>query len=54
MASRRPYRYSLSVELIKKEIEAGKGTQFDPALADKFINILEENYDMIKKIQDKF
>jgi len=54
MASRRPYRYSLSMEVIKREIEKGKGTQFDPRISDKFIEILENDVETIKEIQDKY
>lgn len=54
MASHRPYRYSLSVELIKREIEKNKGTQFDPNICDTFFEILENDYSTISSIQDKF
>lgn len=54
MASQRPYRYGLSVELIKKELQQNEGTQFDPELCEKFINILEEDFPSILEIQKKY
>lgn len=54
MASQRPYRYSLSVELIKRELEKNKNSQFDPEICDKFIQILEEDFNSIADIQSKF
>lgn len=54
MASQRPYRYSLSVELIKRELEKNKGSQFDPNICDKFIEILEDDFSSISDIQNKY
>ncbi|HOZ54987.1 MAG TPA: HD-GYP domain-containing protein [Clostridia bacterium] len=54
MATRRPYRYSISIELIKHELEKNKGSQFDPSLCDTFIKILENNFDSILEIQNKY
>lgn len=54
MASQRPYRYSLSVELIKRELEKNKGLQFDPNICDKFIEILEDDFSSISDIQNKY
>lgn len=54
MASQRPYRYSISIELIKRELEKNKGLQFDPDLCDKFIEILENDFDSILTIQNKY
>ena len=54
MTSRRTYRDSLGLEIVKDEINKNKGTQFDPQIADTFLNILENHYDEIKAIQDKY
>ncbi|MCK4450650.1 MAG: HD-GYP domain-containing protein, partial [Anaerolineae bacterium] len=42
MTSDRPYRPALSYQAAVAELEAGKGTQFDPAIVDTFLTILEE------------
>ncbi|MBQ3421325.1 MAG: HD domain-containing protein [Romboutsia sp.] len=54
MTSRRSYRESLSLETVIAEFEDCKGTQFDPKLTDVFLDIIRNNYDEIKKIQDKY
>ncbi len=54
MASQRPYRYGLSVELIKRELQHNEGSQFDPTLCQKFIEILEDEYTSIMEIQKKY
>jgi len=41
MSSDRPYRKALSKEVIIEEIKKGKGTQFDPQIADIFLQILQ-------------
>ncbi len=45
MTSRRSYREMLSQESVRKEIEEGKGTQFDPAFADIMLQMMEEDAD---------
>ncbi|MBL7183600.1 MAG: HD-GYP domain-containing protein [Anaerolineae bacterium] len=42
MTSDRPYRSALSYQAAVAELEAGKGTQFDPVIVDTFLTILEE------------
>jgi putative nucleotidyltransferase with HDIG domain len=37
MTSERPYRKAMSVETACAEVERGKGTQFDPSVADAFL-----------------
>ena len=37
----------------QREIEKKKGTQFDPQIADVFLEILKNNYDEIEKIQNR-
>lgn len=45
MTSRRSYRDVLSQETVRREIEAGKGTQFDPAFADFMLQMIDEDRD---------
>ena len=48
MTSTRSYRSAMPQEKVRSEIEKGKGTQFDPKLADIMIKMidLDENYHM--------
>ena len=54
MASKRAYRDSLELSTIISEFKRCRGTQFDPELCDLFLDILENHYDEIKEIQDKY
>lgn len=54
MTSRRSYRNALDLQYVKDEIKKCEGTQFDPQLAEAFLEILESNFDKIKEIQDKY
>lgn len=54
MTSKRTYRDALPLETVTSEIERCRGTQFDPKLADVFLDILNNNYDEIKEIQDRY
>ena len=45
MSSDRNYRSHLSQEKIKEELRTGKGTQFDPNLAEVMLAIVEEDKD---------
>ena len=47
MTSRRSYRDSMPLDIVKAEIEKNKGTQFDPNIADVFIDILNNHYNEI-------
>jgi len=42
MTSDRPYRKGLSVTSVIKEIKNSRGTQFDPIIADLFINLVQD------------
>lgn len=42
MTSNRVYRKRLQDEVVKAELLKGRGTQFDPELIDKFMELLEE------------
>lgn len=54
MTSKRTYRNALSVDIVKAEIERCSGTQFDPEIAKVFLNILDNDYAEIEKIQGKY
>ena len=54
MSSRRSYRDSLPLDVIKEEFRKNRGTQFDPNLTDVFLDILDNHYDEIKAIQEKY
>ena len=54
MTSRRTYRDSLSLDIVKSEIERCKGSQFDPNLADEFLDILNNDYEKIEEIRNKY
>ena len=54
MTSKRTYRDSLPIDIVKNEIIKNKGTQFDPNIADVFIDILDNHYNEIEEIQAKY
>lgn len=54
MTSHRSYRQALDFDYTMNEIERCKGTQFDPAIADVFLEILRTNKDKINEIQQKY
>lgn len=54
MTSRRTYRDSMPLDVVKSEIEKNKGTQFDPNIADVFLGILNNNYNEIEEIRNKY
>jgi len=43
MASNRSYRNSLPQDVVRKELEKGKGTQFDPVIADIMLQMMKED-----------
>lgn len=45
MSSNRSYRKTLPQDVVRKEIEKGKGTQFDPVFADIMISMIDEDKD---------
>jgi len=49
MTSSRPYRAVFDQAAVAKEIEANKGTQFDPAIADVMLRIIEDDIAFTKK-----
>ena len=54
MTSKRSYRDALDLQIVKDEIQKCKGTQFDPELADVFLDILENDFNKILEIQEKY
>lgn len=51
MTSKRSYRDSLPLDIVKSEIERCSGSQFDPQIAKIFLDILNNEYEDISKIQ---
>lgn len=51
MTSKRSYRDALPLDYVISEIQRCKGSQFDPKIAEAFIEILKSEYDVIKDIQ---
>lgn len=54
MTSRRTYRDSLPIDTVIAEFRRCKGTQFDPEITDVFLDVLENHFDEIKEIQEKY
>lgn len=54
MTSKRSYRDALDLQVVKDEIKRCEGTQFDPEIAEAFLDILNNNFDKIKEIQEKY
>lgn len=54
MNSKRTYRDKLDLDVIIREIEQKKGTQFDPEVAEVFLNILENDFKTIREIEGKY
>jgi len=52
MASNRSYRDALPQEVVRKEIEKGKGTQFDPEIAEVMLKMIEEDKEYRMKETD--
>ena len=47
MTSHRSYRDILPQEVVRAEIEKGKGTQFDPVFADIMLRMIDEDKDYV-------
>lgn len=45
MSSKRSYRDALSQEIIREEVEKGRGAQFDPKYADIMLDMIREDVD---------
>lgn len=54
MTSKRTYRNSLSLDIVKAEFERCKGSQFDPKIAETFLALLNNEYEKIEKIKNEY
>lgn len=54
IVSKRTYKEGATIEFAISEIQRGSGTQFDPELAPKFIEMVENNMQYIEKIFTDF
>ena len=54
IVSKRTYKQGASIEFALSEIEKNAGTQFDPELAPKFIEMVNNNIEYIEKIFKEF
>ena len=54
MTSRRSYRDSLPMDVVKSEILQNLGSQFDPEIGIVFLYILDNDFNSIKQIQEKY
>ena len=54
MTSKRTYRDALPIDVVISEFEKNSGTQFDPEIAEVFLDILKNHCDEIQAIQDKY
>ncbi len=54
MTSKRTYRNALPLDVVIAEIKRCSGTQFDPKVADVFLDILNNHYDEISDIQNRY
>lgn len=54
MTSKRVYRDSLSLDTVISEFNRCRGSQFDPDLTDVFLDILENHFEDIREIQEKY
>ena len=54
MTSKRSYRDALPIDVVISEIEKCSGTQFDPEVAEAFLRILRNKYNLIEEIQKKY
>ena len=54
MTSKRTYRNAIPLEEVKEEIKRCEGTQFDPNIAETFLEILNTQYEKIQEIQEKY
>ncbi len=54
MTSKRSYRDSLPIDVVRAEIERCSGTQFDPNIAKVFLDIMDNDFDSIREIHEKY
>lgn len=49
MTSKRSYRDALPQEVVRAEIEKGKGSQFDPRFADIMLEMIDDDKDYLMR-----
>ena len=54
MTSKRVYRDSIDINRVIEEFKNCRGIQFDPQIDDLFVSILENNYDSLLKIHERY
>ena len=54
MTSKRSYRDAMPLDVVIQEIERCSGAQFDPNIANIFLDILKNEYGKIEEIQEKY
>ncbi len=54
MTSNRSYREQMSQEKVRSEIERGRGTQFDPKIADIMLQMIDEDREYQLRQKDEF
>lgn len=54
MTSKRTYRNALDLQIVIDEIKKNRRVQFDPQIADVFLDILNNHYEEIEEIQKKY
>ena len=54
MTSKRPYRDEIPLEKVKEEFRNLLGIQFDPEIGKVFLDILDNDYNEIMRIQSKY
>ena len=54
MTSKRSYRDSLPIDVVRAEIERCSGTQFDRNIAKVFLDLMNNDFDLIREIQEKY
>lgn len=54
MTSKRTYRDALSLDKVKSEFERCSGSQFDPEISKLFLDILNNDYNRIEEIKEKY
>ena len=54
MTSKRSYRNALSLDIVRNELSRCSGTQFDPEILKVFLDILNNHYQEIQNIQNKY
>lgn len=52
MTSKRSYRDSLPLDIVRKELIKNSGTQFDPEICQVFLNILDTEQEEIQRIRN--